>query len=164
MKKMIAVLLVALMVFGMFGCSQPEDQPATTGIVDTMDPAATVATENPETQAATEAPATELPTTESVVQGSLYLNASSMTFTLVGESDDLYCGSIPRELIIWESADETVATVDNGVVTAVGVGEAYVIISIEPPIIGDLFGSMMYEIIHYEVVSDAQGESSGVWW
>ena len=36
MKKMIASLLVALLVFGMFGCSQPEDQPETTGNTDTM--------------------------------------------------------------------------------------------------------------------------------
>lgn len=123
MKKTLASLLVVLMVFGMFGCSQSDDQPSTAGNVDIADPVATVATEAAETtEAAQTQAATEPAATEAKVQGSLLLNAVSMTFTVVGESDDLYCGSIPRELITWESADESVATVDNGVVTAVGVG------------------------------------------
>lgn len=122
MKKTIACLLAVLMVFGMFGCSQPEDQPASTGNIDTMD-ATAAATEGADTQPASEpVPDTEHVVTEMEVQGTLLLNAASMTFTVVGERDDLYCGSIPRDVITWESADETVATVEYGVVTAVGVG------------------------------------------
>ena len=77
----------------------------------------------------------------------------------------IWCEGNFLNMVKTSSTDESVVTVTSGgKVTAVGTGEAYVIISIEPPIIGDLFGSMMYEIIHYEVVSDAHGESSGVWW
>ena len=77
----------------------------------------------------------------------------------------IWCEGNFLNMVKTSSTDESVVTVTSGgKVTAVGTGEAYVIISIEPPIIGDLFGSMMYEIIHYEVVSDAYGESSGVWW
>ena len=77
----------------------------------------------------------------------------------------IWCEANFLNMVKTSSTNEDVVTVSpGGKVTAVGVGEAYVIISIEPPIIGDLFGSMMHDIIHYEVVSDAQGESSGVWW
>lgn len=123
MKKTLAWLLAAVMVFGSFGCAKSEDVPATAGTIDKIDAVESVAPETVKNQIASEPAAeTEAVATETAVEGSMLLNASSMTFTLVGESDDLYCGSIPRELITWESADERVAIVKNGIVTAVGVG------------------------------------------
>lgn len=80
-----------------------------------------------ETQStATEAPTTEVPTTEetepAVLEGSLFLKVSSLTFSLVGESEDVYLGVIPRELVTWESEDPDIISVENGVLTAVSVG------------------------------------------
>ena len=38
-------------------------------------------------------------------KGSLFLKVSSITFSVVGETDDIYLGVIPRESVTWESAD-----------------------------------------------------------
>jgi hypothetical protein len=43
-----------------------------------------------------------------------------------GETWDLYSGSIPRNLITWSVSDNSVATVENGKVVAVGNGYTYV--------------------------------------
>ena len=121
MKRAIACLLAWALLFGLFGCDKQEVEPdASSGShnLEMADPSVTEKRAPEDTDPATEAESV----TESVLQGTVYLNASSMTFTVVGEIDDLYCGSIPREQITWESADETVAVVENGVVTAVGVG------------------------------------------
>ena len=77
----------------------------------------------------------------------------------------IWCEGNFLNMVKTSSTDESVVTVTSGgKVTAVGTGEAYVIISIEPPIIGDLFGSMMNDVIYYEVVTDMDSDSSGVWW
>lgn len=121
MKKAIACLLAVLLAIGLFSCAGQEDETYATGGPDNADIAVS-STEAEEILKETEAVSDLESASEPVAQGTVYLNAASMTFTLVGESDDLYCGSIPRELITWDSADETVAVVENGVVTAVGVG------------------------------------------
>lgn len=56
------------------------------------------------------------------VQKSLFLKVSSITFSLVGESDDIYLGLVPRELVSWESEDPGIVSVEGGVLTAKGVG------------------------------------------
>ena len=56
------------------------------------------------------------------VQKSLFLKVSSITFSLVGESDDIYLGLVPRELVAWESEDAGIVSVEGGVLTAKGVG------------------------------------------
>lgn len=56
------------------------------------------------------------------LEGSLFLKVSSITFSYVGERDDIYLGLIPRELVSWESEDPSVVSVENGVLTATGVG------------------------------------------
>lgn len=58
--------------------------------------------------------------------GELFFTVSKITLTLVGETEDIYAGSIPREEITWESDDEGVVTFQNGVLTATGVGETTV--------------------------------------
>ena len=50
------------------------------------------------------------------------LDAESYTLTKKGDTWTCYTGTIPVEDITWTSDDETIATVDKGVVTAVGTG------------------------------------------
>lgn len=54
--------------------------------------------------------------------GELVLDADTYTLTKKGETWTCYTGTIAVEEITWSSDDETVATVANGVVTAVGAG------------------------------------------
>ena len=58
--------------------------------------------------------------------GEVYLSVSRLDFSVVGESEDIYWGTVPVELVSWSSGDESVITVENGVVTAVGVGSTTV--------------------------------------
>ena len=66
-------------------------------------------------------PPTEPPTEP---QKQLKLNRSDFSLFSAGEKWDLYSGSAPKNQITWTSSNENVATVDNGVVTAVGPGSA----------------------------------------
>ena len=65
-------------------------------------------------------PASAEGTDASVLEGSLFLKVSSITFSLVGECEDIYLGVIPRELVTWESENPSVVSVENGVLTANG--------------------------------------------
>lgn len=63
------------------------------------------------------------PTAVSIPEGAeLELNRKDMTMFSVGETWDLYSGEIPEEAITWTSENPNVATVENGVVKAVGAG------------------------------------------
>ena len=95
-----------------------------------------------------------------------YFNVETLEVGQVHKPDAaIWCEVNFLGMVKTSSTDESVVTVSSGgKVTAVGEGSAYVIISIEPPIIGDLFGSMMNDVICYEVVSDSNGDSTGVWW
>lgn len=106
MKRILAWLLLAATMIGLCGCAAEEKT-----IETTQAPAETVAAE------------TEAATKETEPQeGSLFLKVSSITFSLVGESEDIYLGMIPREDVLWESDDPSVVSVENGVLTATGVG------------------------------------------
>lgn len=59
-------------------------------------------------------------------EGMVFLSVSKITFTLVGESEDIYLGTAPREGVDWKSDDEAVVTVADGVLTATGVGSTQV--------------------------------------
>jgi len=74
--------------------------------------------EEPTTEPATE-PSTE-PSTEP--ESDFELNRSDFTLAAKGESWVLYNGSIGKTEITWSSDDETIATVENGKVVAVGSG------------------------------------------
>lgn len=52
----------------------------------------------------------------------LYLTVSSITFSVVGEQEDIYLGLAPREQVRWQSDDPGIVSVENGVLTATGVG------------------------------------------
>lgn len=119
MKRIFSLLLAVMMLLSISGCGgseAPETQPApieTTLPVETTVP---VETTIPETTV----PETTVPAFE----GHLFLTVSSINFSLVGESEDIYVGTAPREEILWSSSDESVITAENGVLTAVGVGTA----------------------------------------
>lgn len=111
MKRIISWLLLAAALVSLCGCGASTAQQETAGATT---PALTEATAAQETAPAeTEAAAQE---------GSLFLKVSAITFSLVGESEDIYLGLVPRELVTWESADPAIVSVDNGVLTANGVG------------------------------------------
>lgn len=77
------------------------------------------------TTAPTTAPTTEpttAPTTEPKSELTFNNKDLDMTLFSVGESWDLYNGTIARSLITWSSDDESVATFENGKVVAVGPG------------------------------------------
>lgn len=112
MKKIIAWLLLAAAAFSLLGCT-PESVPE-----ETKQHAETAAVEMTAGETRSETKETEPP----VLEGSLFVKVSSITFSLVGESEDIYLGVIPREFVIWESADPSVVSVENGVLTANGVG------------------------------------------
>lgn len=82
----------------------------------------------PQTEAVLEETAAEQTeeTQPPLKEGFLYLTVSSIDFSLVGESEDIYVGSIPREDVTWVSEDESVVTFENGVLTATGVGSTKV--------------------------------------
>lgn len=113
MKKLVTWLLLAATVVSLCGCATASTQTQTTEPL-----AETAAVEGSAAETQATIPETEAP----VVEGSLFLKVSSITFSLVGESDDIYLGLIPRELVTWESEDPSVVSVENGVLTANGVG------------------------------------------
>ena len=55
-------------------------------------------------------------------EGYPYLKVSSIALSVVGETEDIYLGLVPREDVLWQSDDENVVLFDNGVLTATGVG------------------------------------------
>lgn len=52
----------------------------------------------------------------------VFLTVAEITFSVVGESESVYAGSAPLEMVEWESDDPDVVSVEDGVLTAVGVG------------------------------------------
>ena len=113
-KKAIMLLLAAAVIGSLCACGAGSE---------TAPPAETAATVEPATETTVEAAPDETAETEpTVMEGDLFLKASSVTFSLVGEQEDIYLGVIPRELVSWESDDPSVVSVENGVLTATGVG------------------------------------------
>ena len=56
---------------------------------------------------------------------SIALSESSLAFDLIGKTATLIATAVPSDSeIVWKSSDESVATVENGVVTAKGAGNA----------------------------------------
>lgn len=65
---------------------------------------------------------TSVPTTPVEVQGELKLNRKDITFSSKGETWVIYDGSVSKTDITWSTDNASVATIDNGKVTAVGKG------------------------------------------
>ncbi len=119
MKRIICLLLTAALLLSLTACGA--------GAGETTAPA----TQEPETTAAPTVPETTVPVETAAPipvseDGFLYLTVSKITFTLAGESEDIYIGTIPRENVTWGSMDESIVTFQEGVLTAVGVGETTV--------------------------------------
>ncbi len=108
MKKCLTWLLLFTMLLSLAGCGN-------TAPVET-----TAQTEAPETTAPAETAAAE--TEPAVLENQLFLKVSAIDFSLVGECEDIYLGLVPREDVTWESDDPSVVSVENGVLTATGVG------------------------------------------
>lgn len=113
MRKILAWLLLAATMLSLVGCSSE-----TVPVESTQAPTETAAQET--LAAETQVPAAE--TEPDVSEVHLFLKVSSITFSLVGESEDIYLGLAPREEVTWESDDPSVVSVENGVLTANGVG------------------------------------------
>ena len=126
MKRLIALLLALLLTFGLFGCSQDEKKtgPAVENDVVTKQPKEENQAEMEQASSETveTAQSQETASSETEISGELLLTVSKLVFSVVDESEDVYCGSLPRDVILWESADENIALVNDGVITAVGVG------------------------------------------
>lgn len=114
MKKILSCFMVLLVLPGLWGCASQSTEPT----VHEETKASEVQTEPmiEETEAAAKI----------ALEGKLFLKASSVALSIVGETDDIYLGTLPREAVTWESDDETVVTFDNGVLQAVGVGNTTV--------------------------------------
>lgn len=111
MKKLLSWLLSVATMLSLCGCAEMSAPPD--------------ASESPTETAAADISAVQAPLAEThapAVEGSLFLKVSSITFSVVGESEDIYLGLIPRELVTWESEDPSVVSVEDGVLTANGVG------------------------------------------
>ncbi len=54
--------------------------------------------------------------------GEVLLTVSEITFSVVGESENIYAGSAPLEEVQWKSDDPEVVAVENGILTAKSVG------------------------------------------
>lgn len=119
MKRLLSCCLAVLMILGLAACSSEKAPEQTTSAL---------ASEAIEITIPVEVPQTEVPeTTEALSEeGYLFLTVSKINFSLVGESENIYIGTIPTEEIAWESGDESVAVFENGVLTAVGVGSTTV--------------------------------------
>lgn len=119
MKRIGNGLLALLLALGLLGCGGKPSASPTETVFST------------ETQAPVEIrqevpPVTETETETEPLTGELYFTVSKITFPLVGDSEDIYIGTAPRERVTWESGDTAVVRVDDGVLTASGVGETTV--------------------------------------
>ena len=96
--------------------TDPSDATATTDETDT--------TEATEPEDTTDATATEDTTAATEPSDGFTLKLKSSDFTLfaAGDTYALYNGDVASSQITWTSADESVATIANGIVTAVGPG------------------------------------------
>jgi len=61
----------------------------------------------------------------------LTLNRKEITFNLAGQTWLVYSGSVPADEINWSSDDDSVATVADGVITAVGEGSTMIYATFE---------------------------------
>lgn len=75
------------------------------------------------TEETTEAATEETTEATTYTEDDLRLNRADITFSYEGETWNVYSGSIPVEEITWSVGNSAVATIENGVITAVGNGK-----------------------------------------
>lgn len=115
MRRIGCGLLALVLLLGLLGCAGEQVPPQT----EPVSAAVTQAIQETWQEVPTE-------TETEPLTGELYFTVSKITFPLVGDSEDIYIGTAPRERITWESDDEKIVKVEDGVLTAVGVGETTV--------------------------------------
>lgn len=115
-KKMIAIALLLGISASLLGCApQPEAEASVP-----QQTAAVVQAPTEQLAQATTEPTTK--PTEEQTQTNLFLKVSVITFSVVGEQEDIYLGLAPREDVRWESDNPEIVSVELGVLTANGVG------------------------------------------
>lgn len=62
--------------------------------------------------------------TQASKKETLYLTVSRLVLPYPGTSENVYCGTMPLESLVWASSDPEVITVEDGVVSAKGTGQA----------------------------------------
>ena len=123
MKQILCALLAGLLLCG---CGAAPAALRGSPAAPTEAPPRAVGQEDPSPTPAAAPAGTAAPAETPAPDGALFLTVSSLTFSLVGESEDVYCGTLPAEAVTWTSDDETVVSAEGGVLTAVGVGETTV--------------------------------------
>ena len=123
MKKILSGILLVAMLLSLFtACSKETEAPPaddSTKVTETSKATEPAGSGPAANEAAGSAQETDPAAPEDYP---LYLRVSAITFSLVGESEDIYLGLAPRELVTWESDDPSIVSVENGVLTATGVG------------------------------------------
>ena len=118
MKKILSGILLVAMLLSLFtACSN-----GTEAVPTEPSNKATETTKTTEPAGSEPAGSTEETDPAAPEEYPLYLTVSAITFSIVGESEDIYLGLAPRELVTWESDDPAVVSVEDGVLTATGVG------------------------------------------
>ena len=125
MRRTLACLLAVIWMLSICGCAADTAEEITTPPIETeaATEAAVSTTKAGQTDVVESAVAEE---TEPALPGELLLSVSKIDFSVVGESEDIFVGTADRQQIVWTSADESVITVEDGVLTAVGVGSTTV--------------------------------------
>lgn len=118
MRKMVAGCLLLALLLSLCGCNESQPKSETT-VPSAAEQETTLSVQSVETECVeTQPPQTEPP----ISDAHLFLKVSSITFSVVGESEDIYLGLVPREEVTWESENPEIVSVENGVLTANAVG------------------------------------------
>lgn len=95
------------------------------GAKETMPEETQRQTEETQIHPVTSAPAAEAsPEGEPLKTGNVHLTVSQLALAYPGRTEDIYCGTAPREEIVWASGAPDIISVENGVVSALSEGEA----------------------------------------
>ena len=119
----LAGLTTGLLIFNM--TCDPEDSlhfPTRETLPPETLPAETMETTEANTEATTE---------PEPITGELFLTVSQITFSTVGETENIYAGTVPIDRVEWKSDDESIIHVAGGMLSAVGVGTTTITASCE---------------------------------
>ena len=122
MRRTLAIVLAFLLMLSVCGCSAESTSEVSTSPAESVSDSVEEIISVTEAIQTEESEATEPADTEPQLSGELLLSVSKIDLTLVGDSEDIFIGTADRQHIVWTSADESIITVEDGVLTAVGVG------------------------------------------
>lgn len=116
MRKWLAGFLAVMMILLLCSCDGTQENPETSVQTETVEVVVPTTTEQMDSGG----------TTEAVTEGEVLLSVSAITFSLVGDSEDIYIGSADREEVTWGTEDPAVATFEQGILTVHSVGSTIV--------------------------------------